>query len=435
MKRIKYLLFVLILTGLTFVLTACSGVDSPTLTQVKAAIGEKGYIMGYNSSTMESQVSGYSYEIAIQEIKQSGDMADVVATLTEKYGVLSCRRKLKLRFQLKSDGISWGLSKIEQEGEPVTRLEGRINLRKAKILFLETEGVMVGDEEIKEDDVISFTPVADSVVDQDGMTETYTFTCKAKRGINTLTYTATVVYKYTMNNSIEYGSWAVDSYTIDSDYYLAYSDSYLTSSIDPEALADYIETKISKMYVLGCTYNGWNEKVDVRNVKIDEYEVSGESYIHLPVKFDMVVGEDYIVVTYSAKVDFMYIKGRWEPYFVSDAEIVGMTGDYVGTWTGSYDEKSATLSINMTDQVDEKGRPVVQVVVMSSDVNLATYSWFGRLVEYDPLGDGYMRVQFYEWITLPASGDEYAYEEFSGNVEFGSWISDNDWQKFALVHE
>ena len=433
MKRVKFtLLFLILIIGL-FSFTACGSGADPTTTEVKVALGEAGYILGYDSDTMESVVADYSYTVSILDTKVSGKTATVTAKLDEVYGVCGLSREFEVSFKSNYNGSGWNPSSVSQVGTQTPSLKGNINMRKAKILFLETEGVTVGGVyNIVEDNVIAFKPNSDEI-DSENMIETINFTCTADEGINVLTYEATVRYKYTMGATIESGDWVVESYTISDNFSLETSPDYSMDNIDTVALANYFETKLRNVSILGGTYNGNDKNVQCDNVVLGEVELTGQDYISVPVTFDFIVGENDVVATFDGTSEFLYSGGRWEPYYIGDLKLQKVTGSFVGAWNGTMNEGKDQVSVKITDDCDENGNPIVTIVVASSDTELGNYSWNAILRNYEPNNEYYQRIMFQEWITLPTNDDSYAYRDFSGKITDGQWVSEFAWDSFTFT--
>ena len=434
MKSLRLALVFIVVLVCLFGLTGCTTSSDPTLAEIKVALGEAGYILGYDNTTMESVVSGYSYKITIENTKKSGKNATVTAVFDEVYGVCGLSRKFEINFKSNYSGSGWKAGSVTQLGDSTPSLKGHINMRKAKILFLETEGVNVGGlYNILEDNVIAFKPDEDTI-NESGMTETIHFTCTADEGINVLTYYATVNYEYTMGATIESGEWAVESYIISDEFSLETSPDYSIDNIDEKALANYFETKLKKVIILGDTYNGTDENVQCDNVHVQDIELTGQEYIQVPVTFDFIVGENDLVATFDGKCEFLYTGGRFEPYYIGDLVLKKVTGSFVGAWNGTFNDGKDTASVKITDECDEFGNPLVTIVVVSSDPELNNYSWTAILRNYEPNNGYYQRIMFKEWITLPTNENEYAYRDFSGKITDGKWVSEFTWDSFTFTN-
>ena len=428
MKIRKNLFLLLMLFLLMTLLSGCSLIKEPTKKDVKNALVSLGYLP---DESKEDKREGYSYTISIIEAKTSSskNKADVKATLVEKFGYVKYTQTFTMNFNLKNNKETWVFDdkslKLESEkAELVKKITPKEASKLVRNHIFTVEGKTIYADEIR-----SVKAGEEWTTDNEKMTSAVRYEVHAEQGKYSTDFVADMVFEYVIDKANYTGQWKVLQDTVDeSSIEHKYATLY-NVNIDTSALAFYIKTQSVPLYFMGVTYTSGDDDVKIQNVTDDQVEPDEKIELEIPTRFDFIVG-DALSISVSAMVKFHFTK-KWEPYYVYDLEITDVQGNWTGTWTGNMNDGRESVNIDF-ESFFNGGEPMAVVEVDSLDPDKGRYSWRAKLVEYKPLNDNYMRLDFYEWIKLPENKDEYGYCNFSGSVKDGIWSSEFEWQDFRL---
>lgn len=436
MRRIGKILTLFAFIILSAMLTACGAVEEPTFSMVESVLQSKEFIPDSNANEDNSATrpSDYYYDLEVDScvLKDGNKTAVVQASFTEGAGPMEQVTKYELTFRLKDDGRSWNTNQtsVKLISGPTSKLVHGLWEFQADEL-ISAAFFTVGDKTFYSDN-ISKVKISDEkgVLNPEAMTYSTGYHIRCEQKMYATEFDVMATFKYVCRDNLS-GSWKFDSAVVDeSSVVQTYSTSY-KRKIDTEALADYIHAKDMPFYVFGEDYSTRSDDIKIKNVVCADKEVDGEKDIIVPTTFDVVIADD-LTVSFDADIWFHFSK-QWEPYYIENPKIGAISGKWSGTWFGTMHDGVDHVSIQMTDEFNEYGYPKVYVEIISDNKEIGTYSWVAQLSEYKPLKDHYQKVDFVSWDNLPLNNDEFGYDEFSGSVQGGSWISDDDWQPFEFI--
>lgn len=425
-KKFSFL-FVMVFLMLVL-LSGCSLIKEPKTKDVKNALVSLGYLP---DESKEDKREGYSYSITINEAKVSSgkNRADVRATLVERFGYVKYTQTFTMNFNLKNNKETWvfddkSLTVVSEKAELTKKITQKEASKLVRNHIFTVEGKTIYADEIR-----SVKPGEEWTTDNEKLTSAVRYEVHAEQGKFSTDFVADMEFTYVIDKANYTGQWKVtqdivDESSIEHKYATLYN-----INIDTQALAFYIKTQRVPLYFMGASYTSGDDDVKIQNVTVDQVEPEERVEIEIPTRFDFVVG-NALSISVSSMIKFHFTK-KWEPYYVYNLEITDVQGNWTGTWTGNMNEGRESVNIDF-ESFFNGGEPMATVEVDSVDPDKGRYSWKAKLVEYKPLKDNYMRLDFYEWIKMPANKDEYGYCNFSGSVKDGIWSSEFDWQDFRL---
>ncbi|MGN0166217.1 MAG: hypothetical protein ACI39R_08545 [Lachnospiraceae bacterium] len=440
MKKIRYLLFAMLLVLSMAIFTACGKVDEPTQAEVEEVLRDKGYLPDDEDKDDENADSDDTadedlekpveekaqWSVTIDECKinDDKDKAEVDCTLVIKEGAVQTTTEFEITFKIRDDK-TWKCKKVEEGDTEVTLVEGipddtAEELLKNSGYSSDEEGFYIYS------DYISSVEITKHENDLKNMQDTVTATITGQSGYKEYEFEVEAVFYYDRYDS--WGQyWYISEKTVQPGVKSDYVESYMIT-ISEDDMADFlVDDEYEYVYFAGDYY--YYYECDISDINLGDYELDGSNWLTVPCTFTVEKGS--VSLDIYAEVELYYNGSEWTLDYITNEEISSWNSDGVGTWKGT-DEDKGEVTMEIGSDVDYEGYPSGTVTVVSP--TNGTYSYKIYLYDYDE-DESYMATSFVEWITMPKDDDYYAYSSYDGYLSGNKLTPSYSWDKYEFTKQ
>ena len=415
MKKFKALMLGFVMLMAVGMFTACGDVPEPTEDDILDAFEDEEILT-------KDQIKNEEYELEIGDIEIDDDQekATVECTLSITNGSVCYSTEFELKFKIKDDKESWKFRKLEA-GETTEKLVAGISDEDLES-YLSWSSFSIDGDYIYFDSSTTEYEIKEHKLDAEEKTDTITIEGTGQYGLKTYEFTLECVCQY------EYGwnSPSIEVVESDSEYVEGYEHEFTE-----EEVMETIQEYDSYIYVMGVDYYFTDSDMKVEGVEIGEVEFD-EFYCTLNADATISKGDIKFTKMVEISYEFDTDSKEWELNWINWWDTTSFTCSAIGTWVGTVNGNSVTLTIS-EEFLEDYTCPKVLVEGITAEGEAYSYTAYVGSYGVGEDSVAYMEIWAYEWVTKVDTVWMSSFEGYIGAD--GVFVPEYSWDEWSFTKQ